>query len=171
MPTGELIGYVGLRRPSSVVVVRRGRRPRSSNIFFSETSGPIKIKFHMEPPWDRGMKVYSNGPGHTTKMAAMPIYGKNLKKSSSLELKGRWPLNLVCSIKDVCWSHLCITTEVYKSLLCRVYHLLTQIKQKNQQVIDLVFAVQTITLRYPKNALLAWALIGKMTFFPSFIKI
>lgn len=34
--------------------------------------------------------------------------------------------------KDVCWSHLCITTEVYKSLLCRVYHLLTQIKQKNQ---------------------------------------
>ena len=27
------------------------------------------------------MKVYSNGPGHMTKMAAMPIYGKNLKKT------------------------------------------------------------------------------------------
>ena len=27
-------------------------------------------------------------PGHMTKMAAMPIYGKNLKKSSSLEPKG-----------------------------------------------------------------------------------
>ena len=26
-----------------------------------------------------------NGPGHMTKMAAMPIYGKNLKKSSSPE--------------------------------------------------------------------------------------
>ena len=34
-----------------------------------------------------GMKVYSNGPGHMTKMAAMPIYGKNLKKSSP-ESKG-----------------------------------------------------------------------------------
>ena len=28
------------------------------------------------------MKVYINGPGHMTKMTAMPIYGKNLKKSS-----------------------------------------------------------------------------------------
>ena len=26
------------------------------------------------------MKVCSNGLGHMTKMAAMPIYGKNLKK-------------------------------------------------------------------------------------------
>ena len=26
------------------------------------------------------MKVYINGPGHMTKMAAMPIYGKNHKK-------------------------------------------------------------------------------------------
>ena len=26
-----------------------------------------------------GTKVYINGPGHMTKMAAMPIYGKNLK--------------------------------------------------------------------------------------------
>ena len=33
----------------------------------------------MESPWDGGMKVCSNGPGHMTKMAAMPIYGKNLK--------------------------------------------------------------------------------------------
>ena len=34
----------------------------------------------MESPWDEGTNVYSNGPGHMTKMAAMPIYGKNLKK-------------------------------------------------------------------------------------------
>ena len=33
-----------------------------------------------------------------TKMAAMPIYGKNLKKSSSPEPIDRWPWNLVCSI-------------------------------------------------------------------------
>ena len=55
----------------------------------SETTGPIEAKFHKEPPRVGGTKVYSNGPGHMTKMAAMPIYGKNLKKSSSLEPKGR----------------------------------------------------------------------------------
>ena len=33
-----------------------------------------------------------------TKMAAMPIYGKNLKKSSSPEPIDQWPWNLVCSI-------------------------------------------------------------------------
>ena len=27
-----------------------------------------------------GTKVYINDPGHMTKMAAMPIYGKNHKK-------------------------------------------------------------------------------------------
>ena len=32
----------------------------------------------MEPPWDGGTKVCSTGQGHMTKMAAMPIYGKNL---------------------------------------------------------------------------------------------
>ena len=58
------------------------RRPYSLNIS-SETTGPIKVKFHMEPPLDGETKVYSNGPGHITKMAAMPIYGKNFKKSSS----------------------------------------------------------------------------------------
>ena len=41
----------------------------------------MKAKFHVEPPWDEGMKDSSNGPGHVTNMAAMPIYGKNLKKS------------------------------------------------------------------------------------------
>ena len=60
-----------------------------SNIISSETTGPIEAKFHVEPPWVGGAKVCSNGPGHMTKMAAMPIYGKNLKKSSSLEPKGR----------------------------------------------------------------------------------
>ena len=59
-----------------------------SNIFSSETTGPIEAKFRMEPPWDGGTKVYSNGPGHMTKVAAMPIYSKNLKRSSSSEPKG-----------------------------------------------------------------------------------
>ena len=48
----------------------------------------------MELLWDGETKVCSNGPGHMTKMAAMPIYGKNLKKSSSPEPKDRFTLNL-----------------------------------------------------------------------------
>ena len=37
-----------------------------------------------------------------TKMAAMPIYGKNLKKFSLPEPKSRWPWNLVWSIGSSC---------------------------------------------------------------------
>ena len=33
--------------------------------------------FYMEPPWGGGTKACSNGTGHMTKMAAMPIYGRN----------------------------------------------------------------------------------------------
>ena len=50
-----------------------------STIFSSETTGPIEAKFHMEPPWDGGTIICSQGPGHMTKMAAMSIYGKNFK--------------------------------------------------------------------------------------------
>ena len=49
-----------------------------SNFFSLETARPIDAKFHVEPPWDGGMKVCSNGPGHMTNMATMPIYGKNV---------------------------------------------------------------------------------------------
>ena len=75
--TGELIGYLWIRRPSSSSVVR----PFTfSNIFSSETVWPIKAKFYVEPPWEGGTKVSINGPGHMTKMAATPIYGKKHSK-------------------------------------------------------------------------------------------
>ena len=51
-----------------------------SKMFFSDTTWPIKLKFYMEPPLVGGMKVYSWDFGHMTKMAAMPIYGKNSSK-------------------------------------------------------------------------------------------
>ena len=41
-------------------------RPRSirfttfSNFFSLETARPIEAKFHMKPPWDLGMKDYSD---------------------------------------------------------------------------------------------------------------
>ena len=71
-------------RYAYVVVVRR---PYSFNIFSSETTGPIKVIFHMKILWDGGTKVCSNGPVHNTKMAAMPIQGKKKKKKKKKHLK------------------------------------------------------------------------------------
>ena len=71
---GELIVY-----PCSVVRPSV-RRPQFSKIFFSETAWPIKAKFYMKHLWEGGTNVYINNPGHMTKMAAMPIYGKNPSK-------------------------------------------------------------------------------------------
>ena len=73
---GELLVY-----PYGVPFRRRHclrRRQQCLNIFSSETALPIKAKFYLEPPLEGGRKVYINGPGHMTKVAAMPIYGKNL---------------------------------------------------------------------------------------------
>ena len=72
---GELIVY-----PCSVVRPSVVRRPPFSNIFSSETAWPIKAKFYMKHLWEGGTNVYINNPGHMTKMAAMPIYGKNPSK-------------------------------------------------------------------------------------------
>ena len=76
---GELIVYQSLWRPLTF-----------SNIFSSETTGPIKLKFHMETPKDAGTKICSNAPGHMTKMAAMPIYGKNPLKNLLQIQKPTW---------------------------------------------------------------------------------
>ena len=72
---GELIVY-----PCSGVCRHCRGRPPFSNVFSSVTAWPIKAKFYVEPPWEGGTKVCINGPGHMTKMAAMPIYGKNPSK-------------------------------------------------------------------------------------------
>ena len=45
----------------------------------------------MKPPWEGGMKVYINDPGHMTKMAAMLKNAQNLKKPSSPEPLGQLP--------------------------------------------------------------------------------
>ena len=93
-PNGSRGAYsIGrLRRPSSV-------RPSTiSNNFCSESTGPIATKFHIQPPGILGKKNCSNDLDHMTNMAAMPIYGKNLKKSSSPEPIDQWPRNLVYSI-------------------------------------------------------------------------
>ena len=50
------------------------------NIVSSQTIGPIELKFHMKTPYDKSAKIYAKYFGHMTKMAATPIYGKNLLK-------------------------------------------------------------------------------------------
>ena len=64
----------------SVTLVQGHSDSTFANFFSLETAKLIEAKFHMEPPWDGGTKVCSNGPGHMTNMDAMQISGKNLKK-------------------------------------------------------------------------------------------
>ena len=74
---GELIKYQSLRRPS----VRQ---------YFQTSSlkplGQINSNFIWRLFRTREQKF---GPGHMTKIAATPIYGKNPLKSSSPEPEGR----------------------------------------------------------------------------------
>ena len=44
--------------------------------------------------WDGGTNVCSNGPDHMTKVAAMPIYDKNIKKKIFFGTKRPMTLNL-----------------------------------------------------------------------------
>ena len=44
-------------------------------------------KIHMKPMWNDRMKLSSNGPGHMTKMAAMPIHEKKTKKKKKKKKK------------------------------------------------------------------------------------
>ena len=55
-----------------------------SNFFSLETATPIEAKFHVEPSWDEGMEVSSNGLAHMTNLAAMSIYDINLSKTHLL---------------------------------------------------------------------------------------
>ena len=36
-----------------------------------------RVALHIKTPYDRLAKIYTNCTGHMTKMATMPIYGKN----------------------------------------------------------------------------------------------
>ena len=44
------------------------------------------------------MKIFTNELGRMTNMATTPVYGKNIKKTSSPEPVDQWPLNFACSI-------------------------------------------------------------------------
>ena len=55
----------------------------------------------MITPYDRLAKIYTNCYVHMTKMATTPIYAKISLNIFSLEPKGHWLWDLVCSIGDV----------------------------------------------------------------------
>ena len=55
--------------------MRKTKAQISLCFFSSITTGTIEAKFHVEPLLDGGTKACSNGPGHMTKVAAMPING------------------------------------------------------------------------------------------------
>ena len=59
--------------------------------FSEKTVGQFGTKVHMKVLGGIGMKIYTIELSHMTNMAAMPIYGKNIKKSSSPEPIDRWP--------------------------------------------------------------------------------
>ena len=86
---GELIVYPcsGVRRCRHHCCCRC---PPFSNVFSSETAWSIKAKFYVEPPWEGGTKVCINGPGHMTKMATTPIYGKNLLQNRWTDFHKTW---------------------------------------------------------------------------------
>ena len=63
----------------SLTLVQGNSDSTFSNFFSLETARPIEAKFHVDPPWNRGKKIFTNGLSHMTKMAGMPIYGKNIK--------------------------------------------------------------------------------------------
>ena len=72
----------------------KGQDPRSFRFYifkllFWSTARPTEAKFHVEPQWEGKTKVCSNSLGHMTKVAAMPIYGKSIKNSSTLESEDR----------------------------------------------------------------------------------
>ena len=71
------------KNPKGIVCPYPGAKYMHMAIIFKHTAWPIKAKFQVEPPWEGGKKFYINGSGHMTKMIAMPIYGKNFKKSST----------------------------------------------------------------------------------------
>ena len=78
-----------IKRGHSLTLVQ-GHSASTFSFFFSLTTARlIEAKFLVKPPRDWGTKVYTNGPGHLTNMAAMPIYSKIFKTSSPLEPKSR----------------------------------------------------------------------------------
>ena len=74
----------------------------------------------MELLWDGGTKVCSNVPGHMTKMSAMPIYGKNLKKIFSGTKR---PMTLKLGMQDWVLEYYQVCSNDYPELTLTLTYL------------------------------------------------
>ena len=63
----------------SLTLVKGHSDFKVKTVFFPKTVGQYGTEVHMKAWGGIGMKIYTNELGHMTNMAAMPIYGKNLK--------------------------------------------------------------------------------------------
>ena len=61
-------------KQSDVSIVCFHKREKGAFLSRICTNQNVEDKFHMEPQWDGGTKVCSQGPGLMTRIAAMPIY-------------------------------------------------------------------------------------------------
>ena len=52
-------------------------------MFFSETTGPFLTKFHRKAFRNKEIKINKYEFGHITNKAAMPVYGKIIKKKQT----------------------------------------------------------------------------------------
>ena len=76
------------------------------NIVFSQTTRPIELKFHVKTPYAKFAKISTKYFGHMTKMATMPIYGKNplnifFSRTKRLMALGRYVVLGMCALADV----------------------------------------------------------------------
>ena len=66
--------YMNIKGQGHSLTLVKGHSDSTFSNFFSwGTARTIEAKFQVETQWDGGTKVYTNGPGHMTNMAAMPI--------------------------------------------------------------------------------------------------
>ena len=67
--------------------------------FCSKATGSTETLLHVEPPWVRRTRIYWNGRGHMTKIAAIPRCVKNIGHSSTTKFLQimilSWPLTFL----------------------------------------------------------------------------
>ena len=69
--------YVNINGKDHLLALVQGHSVSTFYFFFSlDTPKRIETKIHLYPPRDGGTKVCSNGLGHMTNIATMPIYDK-----------------------------------------------------------------------------------------------
>ena len=149
-------------------------KPQHKQTIFSELTGPIKAKFHVGIQWDRGMKVCSNDASHVTKMATMPIYGKNPLKIFSktyrpmtfkldIQLRGLKPFK-VCSNDDP-WLTLTYfasrSTLLYGKILKNMV-LKKLLKSMNWKLVQKVKKMSTLIIHMSNRGQNHW-LLSKVT--------